>query len=200
MLRQGFVLQDVSPHDVTKTGLSTEFMARLRAFVRRRVRADSDVDDLVQDVLYKLIQQGEGAIKGSVHAWLFTVARRAIIDRYRGRKAAGQLDATREPASVEETESAVSELARCLQPMLGSLAREDRSLLVRVDKNGETQADLARELGLSPSTVKSKVQRARVRLRRTLEDCCSLELDARGEPMDYKRRPGRSCPCQGDCK
>jgi RNA polymerase sigma-70 factor (ECF subfamily) len=189
----------VNAHDVTKTSLSTEFIARLRAFVRRRVRADSDVDDLVQEVLYKLVRQGEGAIKGSVHAWLFTVARRAIIDRYRGRKAAGQLDATFDPVHMEKTKSVVSELARCLEPMLGSLAREDRSLLVRVDKNGEAQADLARELGLSPSTVKSKVQRARARLRRTLEDCCSLELDARGEPMDYKRRPGRSCPCDGEC-
>jgi RNA polymerase sigma-70 factor (ECF subfamily) len=175
-------------------------MTRLRAFVRRRVRADSDVDDLVQDVLYKLVQRGEGAIKGSVHAWLFTVARRTIIDRHRRRKTAGRLDATHEPVRVAETESVVSELARCLEPMLASLAVEDRSWLVRVDKNGEAQADLARELGLSPSTVKSKVQRARARLRRTLEDCCSIELDARGKPADYKRRLGRSCPCQGDCK
>ena len=190
----------MNAHGVTKTSLSNEFMARLRAFVRRRVRSDSDVDDLVQDVLHKLVQQDEGSIKGSVHAWLFTVARRAIIDRHRGRKTAGQLDAAHEPVRVEETESVVSELARCLEPMLGSLAREDRSLLVRVDKNGETQADLARALGLSSSTVKSKVQRARARLRKTLEDCCSIELDIRGGPADYKRRPGSSCPCEGDCK
>jgi RNA polymerase sigma-70 factor (ECF subfamily) len=176
-----------------------EFLDRLRAFVRRRVRTNSDADDVVQDVLYKLVEQDKGAIKGSVYAWLFTVARHAIIDRYRTRKPTRSLDAAHESLYEEEKESAVTELARCLDPMLGSLTADDRSWLVRVDKNGEAQADLARELGVSPSTVKSKVQRARARLRKEIEECCSIELDARGMPMDYKRRPGRNCPCEGGC-
>jgi RNA polymerase sigma factor (sigma-70 family) len=65
------------------TSLAAEFLARLRAFVRRRVRSDADADDVVQDVTYKLVRQGDG--KGSVHSWLFTVARHAIIDRHRSR-------------------------------------------------------------------------------------------------------------------
>jgi RNA polymerase sigma-70 factor (ECF subfamily) len=163
------------------------------------VRADSDADDVVEDVLYKLVEQGAAASKGSIHAWLFTVARHAIIDRYRKRRATTSLDADHEAPHTEEQNTAVTELARCLEPMLSSLTKDDRSWLVRVDRNGEAQADLAREFGLSPSTVKSKVQRARTRLRRALEQCCSIELDARGTPTDYERRPGRACPCEGEC-
>jgi RNA polymerase sigma-70 factor, ECF subfamily len=180
---------------MTGTSVSAEFLARLRAFIRSRVRTEADAEDLVQDVLYKLFRQGEHAIKGSIHAWLFTVARHAIIDSHRARRSTAPIDSVPEPSVALEARSAGSELARCLAPMLLSMAKEDRSLLIRVDGNGEAQADVARELGLPLSTVKSRVQRARARLRRRLEGCCSIELDSRGHPHDYKRRRGRSCPC-----
>ncbi|HCH25404.1 MAG TPA: RNA polymerase sigma factor SigZ, partial [Oceanospirillaceae bacterium] len=48
-----------------------------------------------------------------------------------------------------------------------------------------SQKQLAQELGISYSGLKSRVQRARVDLRQLFESCCSLELDAQGQIMDY---------------
>ena len=180
---------------MTGTRVSTEFLSRLLAFVRSRVRSDADAEDIVQDVLYRLFRKGEHSIGGSIHAWLFTVARHAIIDRHRTRRSTAPIDAVPEPSVALEEGSAGAELARCLEPMLGSMATEDRSLLTRVDGSGEAQSDIARELGVPLSTLKSRVQRARARLRRRLEECCSIELDPRGYPSGYERRRGRSCPC-----
>ena len=132
-------------------GLSADFLSRLRAFVRRRVRSDADADDVVQDVAYKLVRQGE--IKGSVHSWLFTVARHAIIDRRRARRSTASLDVAPEPSVEEEVDPTRAELARCLEPMLAALSDDDRSLLTRVDTNGESQSRLARELDVPVSTV-----------------------------------------------
>jgi RNA polymerase sigma-70 factor, ECF subfamily len=184
VLRHGFMMG---------TTVSAEFLARLRAFVRRRVRSDEDADDVVQDVAYKLVRQGD--LQGSVHSWLFMVARRAIIDRQRARRSTVSLDDAPEPSAKEEGDPTRAELAQCLEPMLAALPEEDRSLLTRVDRNGESQSRLARELDVPISTVKSRVQRARTRLRKKLEDCCSIERDTRGNPTDYKRRRDRSCPC-----
>jgi RNA polymerase sigma-70 factor (ECF subfamily) len=56
-------------------------------------------------------------------------------------------------------------------------------------------AEVARELGLSPSGARSRVQRARARLRRKLEACCRFGFDARGNLLEARRRTGQACDC-----
>lgn len=174
--------------------VSAEFVARLRAFVRRRVRTDADADDVVQDVLAKLAQQGTEV--ESVAAWLFTVARRAVVDRARSARPTEALPEGAPAPDPAEDASALADLARCLEPMLAELEPEERELLRRVDMAGESQADLARQLGLSPSGLKSRVQRARRRLRSVLDACCAVEYDRRGTPVDFAKRPGGPCRCE----
>ena len=53
-------------------------------------------------------------------------------------------------------------------------------------------------LGISLSGMKSRVQRGRVQLRKALEDCCHIALDARGrvvscEPRSDGRLPDGCC-------
>lgn len=177
---------------------NAEFLARLRAFVRGRLQSEHDAEDVVQDVLMKWLQHDDSIGTASVYAWLFTVARRAIIDRA---KASAPPAGSESPDSVAidlaDDPSVSAELARCLEPMLAVLDSEDRSALQRIDMLGESQADVARELGISISGMKSRVQRARQRLRAQLEDCCTIERDPLGQPADYRRRPDRPCPCDG---
>lgn len=176
--------------------MSAEFLDRLRAFVRRRVRSAHDADDIVQDVLTKFLQHDQSINSNSVHAWMFAVARRAIIDRSRANSRQSRSEPGDDlPLESPDGPSASAELARCMEPMLEALASDDRSLLKRIDIEGGSQADLARELGLSLSGLKSRVQRARRRLMGLLEDCCAVERDRAGQPADYKRRPDRPCPC-----
>jgi RNA polymerase sigma-70 factor (ECF subfamily) len=178
--------------------LFTQFREQLRGFVRRRVASDADADDVTQDVLTRLVQHGPPT-SGSVHAWLYTVARNVIIDRSRTRRDPVNLDVTELPEPSPATDGAERELARCLRPMMASLSADDRAVLERVDLDGESQTDLARELGLSMSGAKSRVQRARQRLRAALEGCCAIALDTRGAPIDFHRLGGTSCGgCSGD--
>ena len=47
-------------------------------------------------------------------------------------------------------------------------------------------------LGISHSGMKSRVQRGRALLRKSLEDCCTIALDARGRIVGWEpRRDGR---------
>ena len=174
----------------------SEFGARLRDYVRRRVPSAADADDVVQEVLTHLWQGRAPSAPAAPTAWLFTVARHAIADlhRRRRRRPAQALEDDAELGAVKAP--APRELARCVRPLLDRLPAADRGLLERVDLGDESQTALAAELRLSVSGLKSRVQRARARLRHAVTECCRIELDRRGLPTDdYEcRRPG-SCDC-----
>lgn len=167
---------------------------RLGAFVGRRVPAGVDPEDVVQEVLARLLERATEVPPGGVEAWAVTTARNAIVDLLRRRR----------PVSLEEASVVApgedpdgADLAACLRPLLDQLDPQDRWILEEVDAGGRSQTELARELGLAPSTVKSRVQRARQRLRGIIERCCEVELDGRGRPIDARRRAPGSC--EGGC-
>src|SRR5215475_5746500 len=60
---------------------------RLRNFIRRRVADPSDVEDILQDVFYKLVEANRLLMPiDHVTGWLFRVARNRIIDLFRQKK------------------------------------------------------------------------------------------------------------------
>src|SRR3977135_2966959 len=61
--------------------------SRLRNFIRRRVADARDADDILQDVLYELVE-ANGLLMPIEHVpgWLFRVARNRITDLFRKKK------------------------------------------------------------------------------------------------------------------
>ena len=172
----------------------------IQAFVRRRVRDHADVEDVVQRVFLQ-VHRALPTLRDAdrFHAWLYQTTRRAIADHYRapGRRLEATGDAEIEAlagATVPGEASALGALAACLHPLIDGLAPHDREALRLVELDGLTQADAAATLGISISGIKSRVQRARQRLRVAVETCCHVELDRRGGLRDYERRSG-ACGC-----
>src|SRR5437667_9381019 len=61
--------------------------ARLRNFIRRRVPDPRDAEDILQDVLYKLVEANRLLMPiDHVTGWLFRVARNRITDLFRTRR------------------------------------------------------------------------------------------------------------------
>ncbi len=178
--------------------LEPELLARLRTMVRRRVRSSADVDDVVQEVALRLVSSGERAPIASPHAWLAATARRAVADHHRSRARAGR-ELSEDAVADDSREHAPPDVARCLAPLMNRLEASDRALLERVDVRGERQVELARELGLSISGLKSRVQRARLRLRRALLERCDVELDRRGQPSGDARCRSGAGALASDC-
>src|SRR2546428_9881793 len=60
---------------------------RLRKFIRRRVVSEGDVEDILQDVFYELVEAYR-LMKPieQISAWLFRVARNRITDLFRKKK------------------------------------------------------------------------------------------------------------------
>lgn len=179
--------------------LTADFVARLRAFVRKRVRSDEDAEDITQNALLKFVQDRESVAENSGPAWVFTVARREIIDRFRrADPTTFELADSHIASDGDQEPSTLQDLAHCVDPLLQCLSGPDRDVLRRVDLLGESQAEIADALGLPRSTIKARTQRARLRFHQALLSCCAIELDARGGPVSYSPANGTECPCTAD--
>ena len=184
-----------------------ELRAGLTAFISRRVRNQSDVDDLVQRVLLQLVRGIESLRDAErLHAWMYRIARNALIDYYRASGArretaggdAGDLAALEDPEAGDTADerAGARELAGCLAPMLRGLSPEYREAVTLADLEGVNQAEAARRAGVSLSGMKSRVQRGRRQLRAALEACCRVERDRRGGIAGYD--PSKTAGC-GTC-
>jgi RNA polymerase sigma-70 factor (ECF subfamily) len=171
---------------------------RLQAFVAARVDDRELAADITQDVIVRSIASGALDRVDNPAAWLYRSARNAVIDHYRTRRSSDpltELDSWPDPDDLDDRPNdATRELSRCLQPLLDHMTPTAREALLRVDLDGQTQQRVARDLGISVSGMKSRVQRARRDLKAMLEQCCAVELDARGAVADYHPATG-SCGC-----
>ena len=115
--------------------------------------------------------------------------------------AAEDLEALTElPATAENEERrAIAELAGCVRPLLARLSPQDAQALTLTEIEGITQGEAARRLQLSTSGMKSRVQRARQRLKGVFEECCRLQFDVRGTVVSYEQRAPGACTPRSPC-
>jgi RNA polymerase sigma-70 factor, ECF subfamily len=167
------------------------FHTPLRQFIRRRVPDDPTAEDLLQEVFLKIHQHISGLKDArQLESWLYTLTRNIVVDYYRSQRQTLTLDAAQDLALPEHlpADDIVTELLPCVRTMVYNLPAQDRQALVLTEYHGLTQKEFGERLGLSLSGAKSRVQRARERLKQQLLDCCHFELDRRGHILDYQPR------------
>ena len=154
--------------------------AELRAWLRGRLGNAHDAEDILQDLFLKAMRQDRKFCElTNARAWLFEVARNAMADRLRLKKE--QVELTDDLAAEHEETPAVESLAACLPRALSELSEGDREAITRCDIEGLSQEDYARLKGITLPGAKSRVQRARKRLREHLSGACQVKFDAAGK-------------------
>lgn len=165
-----------------------QHVAELRGWLRHRLGNPADAEDVLQDLFVRALRQKERfCTVGNARAWLFEVARNVVVDRLRGRRETIELPA--DLAGPEDEAAAVEGLVACLPRVLSELSAADREAIVLCDLQGVPQQEFARRTGLSLPGAKSRVQRARKRLRARLSEACQVRLDAAGRVADFVPRP-----------
>ena len=96
---------------------------------------------------------------------------------------------------TQEQESRKAHLLRCIHAFAESLPDHYRTALELVDFEGISQVELAKRFGLTISAAKSRVQRARTRLRVLIDACCESTRTLYGNFIDCRRR-GDWLPCE----
>lgn len=156
----------------------------IQGFLEHRAGSVAEADDLLQEVFVKVLLQGRAFCElDNPRAWLFRVARNLIIDRRRLARTREPLlplpdDFSAPPAADVEP---VDLLSHCLPSVLSRISAKDREAIVLCDLQGVTVSDYARQLGISLPAAKSRLQRARLRLRSRLAKSCRVSYDGAGK-------------------
>ena len=164
--------------------------SRLRRFIRRRVPDPRDVEDILQEVFYELVEANRLLMPiEHVTGWLFRVARNRITDLFRKKQpdrfsdatvAEGEQERLRlekllpSPDQGPEALYARTVMLDELERAIDELPEEQRTVLVAHELEGRTFKEMAAETGVSVNTLLSRkryaVRRLRGRLQRAYDE------------------------------
>jgi RNA polymerase sigma-70 factor (ECF subfamily) len=170
------------------------YCCRLLAFIRSRIADESEAEDILQEVFIRIHRSLCCTEWNKPEGWIYQIARNLIIDHHRGRKETVEVDESlpaREETGSEDDPA--TRLAFSLRETIEALPEPYCQALVLTEYEGLSQKELAARMGISLSGAKSRVQRAREKLRNMLLTCCHFELDRRGRIIDYYKRCGCCC-------
>jgi RNA polymerase sigma-70 factor (ECF subfamily) len=156
---------------------------------RHMTGSDEDADDLVQDTYarahaaFPQFSPGPAGADASrnLRAWLFRILRNLFIDGRRRERnnpvRAGLDDDSEGPGAGsseplrgdDELERLRGIVADDIEAALQALSVDARTVVL-LDLEGFTESELAEVLGCSPGTIKSRLFRARAKLRERLRD------------------------------
>lgn len=158
---------------------------RLRNFIRRRVPNPADVDDILQEVFYELVEANRLLMPiGHVTGWLYRVARNRITDLFRKKKPepfsdvaiedeSGELlrieDLLPSPDAGPETMYLRSALLDELEDALDELPEEQREVFVANEFEGRSFRELVAESGVNINTLLARKRYAVLHLRERLQ-------------------------------
>lgn len=142
----------------------------LRAFARRFCRAETDQEDLVQETVAKALANADKFKAGTnLKSWLFTIEYNAFCTMYgKSRRYGGGRPAT---AALQVPVPPAQEWAVFgteFQRELEALPQHYRLAVQWVLVEGNSYEDAARRSGCALGTIKSRVNRGRIRLAKQL--------------------------------
>ncbi len=170
-LLAGVVARDHSAH----RAIFDRYYKRVFSFVRRRVRDEGLAEEIAIDVFFE-IWRNAAAYRGEspVSTWIFGIANLKVLTARRyfaqPRRASVQvmaddkLGAIADPADCHATLAARDELSQVIHA-LERLPEGQRDVLRMAFLEGRSYPEIAEELSISEANVKTRVNRARSRLR-----------------------------------
>jgi RNA polymerase sigma-70 factor, ECF subfamily len=161
--------------------LLVRYQPHLYRFSLRMCGNTEDAGDVMQESLISMARSlRDFRGDSSVSSWLYTIARRFCIKKRRRSKFApareesldvpgtGAVERLADPAPSPEEHATNRELAIALTHAIDALDQSYREVLVLRDVEGLSAPEVAKILGVSVDTVKSRLHRARVAVRQKL--------------------------------
>jgi len=151
------------------------YQAQVYGVAYRMLGAAAPAEDATQETFIAAWRHIRSFRGGSFRAWLLRIATNACYDHLRALKRAASvsLEALRESAAWQppapdpspEAQALSAELAREIERAIAGLPPDQRAVLVLADVHGLSYEEVAQAAGCSLGTVKSRLSRARARVR-----------------------------------
>ena len=163
----------------------TREQSRLRNFIRRRVPDPRDVEDILQEVFFELVEANRLLMPiDHVTGWLFRVARNRITDFFRKKRPERFSDLVvsdddevlprfedllPSPEAGPEAIYARHVLLEALELAIGELPEEQREVFVAHELEGLSFKEIAARTGVKVNTLLSRKRYAVLHLRERLQ-------------------------------
>jgi RNA polymerase sigma-70 factor (ECF subfamily) len=139
----------------------------------RIVRDRGDAEDITQDVFVQAWRQASrfDTSRGTVAAWLLTMARTRAIDLIRRRRVRPQPGAddaaveTKDASPAQDVQFEWGQRAEAIQEAMGALPLLQRLAIELAFFEGLTQAEIAEQLEVPLGTVKTRIRQGLLKLR-----------------------------------
>jgi|SRR5207244_7666516 len=148
---------------------------RFLGFLAARLPDRACAEEILQQSLLKAIERQHTLDNDtSVVAWFYSILRNAIADFYRARarQATQQEEYVQERLRTASADQLKDEVCNCFRDLLSTLKPSYAAVLDRVDLQGRSISDVAKELQLTPNNLMVRLHRARHALRLRLEQAC----------------------------
>lgn len=170
------------------------FDRELSRYICGKVKQQDICHDILQNVYIKVIDNSERIQSaGNLGAYLFRIANNEVINYYRTASKHEEIGV--DDDRIDEREDSVEgfQLADCcLRPMIEALPPIYRDALILTELEGLSQVALAEKLKISVSGAKSRVQRARQKLKAEILKCCRYEFDKYGNIIQKTKNEEKS--------
>ena len=157
-----------------------KYSTHLLVFIRQQIKDESTADDVLQEVFLKAMESclRDTEIR-NLKSWLFFVARNTIVDYFRLQNKSIQED---DYINLNHLNSIDFQqiLSEDIADMIDLLPEEYATPLKLSDIEGIPQKEIAEKLEISLPGAKSRVQRARRKLRDLFYECCDMKFDTQG--------------------
>jgi len=186
------------------SALYSEYYPKIAGYLRKLV-GDLEAEDLTQETFVK-INRSLGGFRGesSLSTWIYRIATNTALDHLKG--PAGQAKRKTLGFAPDDGPSDAGDIAlmddvppvdallirkdmnECIRGLVNDLPGNYRTVLMLSDLEGFSNAEIADLLGLSLDTVKIRLHRARLQLRKSMDQACYLYRDGRNE-LSCDRKP-----------
>ncbi len=177
----------------------SQFRQSLLNYISSKIRSKEDAKDILQNVFAKMAANVDTlAEKNNIQHWLFTVTRNAVIDYYRVNASKKNLSWDESTASdmfEEESSDPTKGLDQCIYNMIELLPDDYKNIVIDAELKGIKQKDLAEKYNMPYSSLRSRVQRGRERLKELFHECCFIETDVRGNILETHSKDSCTKPC-----
>ncbi|WP_196886269.1 sigma-70 family RNA polymerase sigma factor [Aureivirga sp. CE67] len=162
-----------------------EIYAPLLSFVKKRINNREDAEDITQEVFYKFSKAAFDE-KSNFKSLLYRIAKNSIIDYYRKKKIYTEEITDFKFSEDEKSPRITNDICTCIFKFIDKLPKEYQDVIEMSEIQDFSQKDIAENLEMNYTTVRSKIQRGRKKLQNLISDCCDIIQNEKGRIVDHK--------------
>jgi RNA polymerase sigma-70 factor (ECF subfamily) len=152
-----------------------KYQTNIKKYIRRFVSNEDTVNEILHMTMMKVSKSCcSGYEIKNIEGWVKRIAYNCMLEELKHNKTMTDLIPEFED---EQEDNNFKEIDFIIKPLMESLPEKYSLPLIMADIQNMKQIDIADELGLTLSSTKSRIQRARQQLKIMIQESCHIERD-----------------------